>query len=121
MQTKEQDNRNIARAALKVARQVEGNKARRTYTDRDGNAYTLEMELRRPELLDGTAAPWELAVTTWGYDYATIPVPTTRNELVRGRMAAQLRDGGGFHEGLEVVALRYYLDVAHEADRQAAR
>ena len=70
------------------------------------SSYVLELERSEDDrnFLD---------VTTWGFDYEAILVPTTRQDLIKNKMFAQMRKCETPYDGLNQVALRYYLDILH--------
>ena len=71
----------------------------------DRKSYTLE--LTRDTSGDSEYANW-LEVTTWGFDYQGIEIPTDRPSLINHKCRAQMAS-----DPVAKIALRYYLDILH--------
>ena len=54
-----------------------------------------------------------LEVSTWGFDYARIAVPTSRREVIKIKMWAQLHLSDAPYSPIDQVVLRYCLDILH--------
>jgi len=77
----------------------------RTYKDRWGTPWVLELAL-------DSETPTEITITTWGFDYETIHIPQTRGELTAAKIVA-FQQITQCDDGLAKVAYRYYLDILH--------
>jgi hypothetical protein len=67
----------------------------------NGKTYVLDIEKEDQELI----------VTTWGFDYEGFIIPQTRVELIREKTLIQFQLRDGRVNGIDQVALRYYLDI----------
>jgi len=85
----------------------------RTYTaDVYGETKSYILELARDDSGD---PEWKnyLHVTTWGFDYEEIQIPSTRPELIGLKCQAQMAPSTDYPAQ---VAKRYYLDILRRAD-----
>ncbi len=67
----------------------------------NGKTYVLDLEKNSIGLV----------VKTWGFDYEGFVIPRTRAELIGTKNRIQLRKMDGPLDGVDQVALRYYLDI----------
>lgn len=74
-------------------------KSKKARTDSDG--YVLDLEKQGNNLM----------VTTWGHDYEGFTIPQSRPELISLKMRLQIQMMDRPLDGVEQIALRYYLDI----------
>jgi hypothetical protein len=92
----------------KITKQFLGSNEMRTYNVKGDwdttKSYVLDFE-------EVTEDGHELKCTTWGFDYANIPVPATYDELAKSKIRAEL---GMLDTGLPAeVTSRYYYEIMH--------
>lgn len=72
----------------------------------NGNTYVLDLEKNSIGLV----------VKTWGFDYEGFVIPQNRAELIGTKNRIQLRKMDGPLDGVDQVALRYYLDILRRSE-----
>ena len=110
---KEMKMTDISRIASQVAQKFVKSDSLRGYScSQFGQmkAYTLDLELIAGEHGD------RLEVTTWGYDYESIRIPQTWQELIRTKMYLQLIEQ---KNGPDKVFLRYCFHLMRAVDKKA--